>query len=140
LTAFCGARFCGDRIRIFLPYNLPETISRSQTWGRGGDAEFASSGQNQVPGNVEASRITMTAGKFSLVVLFDDNTYRHDARTQFMNRAVMDNGAWDFAADTRGYTEGVAAEVCRNRWAWRLASILVRHEVQLQSAGRGATI
>jgi high affinity Mn2+ porin len=104
--------------------NLSRLFIR-QTRGRGGDAEFVSSGQNQVPGNVYASRITVTAGKFSLVDLFDDNTYSHDARTQFMNWAIMDNGAWDFAADTRGYTEGVAVEVSRNRWAWRLASVLV---------------
>jgi high affinity Mn2+ porin len=96
-----------------------------QTWGRGDSGEFAPSGQNQVPAYLFASRITLTAGKFSLVDLFDDNAYSHDARTQFMNWSLMDNGAWDFAADTRGYTEGVALEVYRKRWAWRMASVLV---------------
>ena len=64
-----------------------------QTWGQGDSDEFVASGQNQVSGYLCASRITLTAGKFSLVDLFDDNAYSHDARTQFMNWALMDNGA-----------------------------------------------
>jgi len=68
------------------------------------------SGPNRIPEELLASRIILTVGKFSLVDLFDDNAYSHDdARTQFMN--WMDNGAWDFAADTRGYTYGAALEV-----------------------------
>jgi high affinity Mn2+ porin len=96
-----------------------------QTWGRGDSGGFVPSGQNHVPGYLFASRISLTAGKFSLVDMFDGNAYSHDARTQFMNWPLMDNGAWDFAADTRGYTEGVALEVYRSRWAWRMASVLV---------------
>jgi len=96
-----------------------------QTWGLGGSREFVWSGQNQVPAELYASRITLTTGKFSLVDMFDDNGYSHDARTQFMNWALMDNGAWDFAADTRGYTYGAALEIYRGRWAWRMAEVMV---------------
>jgi high affinity Mn2+ porin len=96
-----------------------------QTWGRGGTGEFVPSGPNQAPGYLFTSRTTLTVGKFSLVDLFDGNAYSHDARTQFMNWSLMDNGAWDFAADTRGYTEGVALELYRNHWAWRMASVMV---------------
>jgi high affinity Mn2+ porin len=96
-----------------------------QTWGQGDSDEFVASGQNQVSGYLCASRITLTAGKFSLVDLFDDNACSHDARTQFMNWALMDNGAWDFASDTRGCTYGVALEAYRKRWAWRVASVMV---------------
>ena len=96
-----------------------------QTWGLGGSRELVPSGQNQVPREVNASRITLTMGKFSLVDMFDNNGYSHDARTRFMNWALMDNGAWDFAADTRGYTYGVALEVYRGRWGWRMAEVMV---------------
>ena len=33
-----------------------------------------------------------------------------DCHLQFMNWTVDNNGAWDYAADTRGYTYGVVAE------------------------------
>jgi high affinity Mn2+ porin len=49
-------------------------------------------------------------GKYSLADFFDDNAYSHDPRTQFFNWSLMSNGAWDYPANTRGYTEGVVAE------------------------------
>jgi high affinity Mn2+ porin len=73
-----------------------------QTWGLGGAGEFVASGPNRIPEELLASRIILTVGKFSLVDLFDDNAYSHDARTQFMNWALMDNGAWDFAGRHSG--------------------------------------
>lgn len=57
------------------------------------------------------SRFTWTAGKFSATDFFDNNAYSHDPRTQFMNWAIMYNGAWDYPADTRGYTVGAVQEV-----------------------------
>jgi high affinity Mn2+ porin len=40
----------------------------------------------------------------------------------------MDNGAWDFAADTKGYTYGLALEFYRRQWAVRFASVAVPKE------------
>ncbi|MGB9590944.1 MAG: carbohydrate porin, partial [Candidatus Kryptoniota bacterium] len=40
----------------------------------------------------------------------DQNKYANDPTTEFMNWVLVNNGAWDFAADTRGYTWGLAAE------------------------------
>ena len=37
----------------------------------------------------------------------------------------MDNGAWDYPADTRGYTEGFAAEYRVDDWTVRLAEVAV---------------
>jgi high affinity Mn2+ porin len=96
-----------------------------QTWGLGGGRTSVAGGENQVIDMRDASRLTLTLGKFSLVDFFDDNAYSHDARTQFMNWALMDNGAWDFAADTRGYTYGLVVEVYRRQWAWKFASVLM---------------
>ena len=42
--------------------------------------------------------------------LFDINPAGSDSHMQFMNWTVDNNGAWDYAADTRGYTYGVVVE------------------------------
>jgi len=96
-----------------------------QTIGLGGERERVESDQNQLAGTYDQRRLTLTLGKISLTDLFDDNTYSHDARTQFLNWALMDNGAWDYAADTRGYTWGVALEYRQAQWALRIASVMV---------------
>jgi high affinity Mn2+ porin len=67
--------------------------------------------QNQIGEWLPKSRLTLTVGKFSLTDIFDDNAYSHDPRKQFMNWALWAPGAWDYAADTRGYNWGFAAEL-----------------------------
>jgi high affinity Mn2+ porin len=117
----------GEIYRVDKPspkLNLSRYFIR-QTWGLGGDPERLGDDQNQLPMKVDASRFTVAAGKFSLADFFDGNTYSHDARTQFMNWALMDNGAWDFAADTRGYTYGLVLEFSRRQWAARFGSVAV---------------
>jgi carbohydrate-selective porin OprB len=51
-----------------------------------------------------ARRLELRFGKMSLVDFFDSNTYGTDTNLQFMNWTVDNNGAYDYAADTRGYT------------------------------------
>ena len=68
---------------------------------------------------------SVTAGKFSLTDIFDDNAYSHDARTQFMNWALWSGAAWDYAADTRGYDWGVAVELHRSAIDLRCAAVMV---------------
>lgn len=95
-----------------------------QVFGLGGPNETISPDKNQLGAEVNQNRLTVVAGKFSLTDFFDGNSYSHDPRTQFMNWAIMDNGAWDFAADTRGYTSGFMLEYNRVNWALRFASVL----------------
>ena len=73
---------------------------------------------------VPARRVTTVTGKFALTDYFDNNTYSHDHRTQFMNWALMYNGAWDYPADTRGYTLGTMEELTMHKWSLRLAHAL----------------
>jgi high affinity Mn2+ porin len=80
---------------------------------------------NQVAETIPANRITLTAGKICLADFFDKNTCSHDPRTQFLNWSLMSNAAWDYPADTRGYTQGLVAEMIHPNWAIRLASVLV---------------
>jgi hypothetical protein len=80
---------------------------------------------NKLAGSLPASRITITLGKFSLADFFDDNAYSHDPRSEFMNWSLMDNGAWDYPANTRGYTWGGVIELIEPGYAIRLSSVLV---------------
>jgi len=80
---------------------------------------------NQVKQRLPESRIVITAGKFALVDLFDNNRYSHDPRTDFLNWALMSYGAWDYPANTRGYTYGLAVEYIRPTYAVRVAGSLM---------------
>lgn len=71
------------------------------------------------------SRLTLVAGKFSAADFFDESSYSHDPRTQFLNWSLMSAGAWDYPADTRGYTWGVAAEYTLNNWSFNAMMCLV---------------
>ena len=72
----------------------------------------------------EVSRFTWTFGKVSATDFFDDNGYSHDPRTQFMNWSIMYNGAWDYPADTRGYTLGAVKELQLGPSVVRIGSFL----------------
>ena len=81
-----------------------------KTWNLGGALEEQASDQNQVRTSYAAERFVLTAGTVSVLDVFDAVDYSRDARTQFMNWSSLTYGAWDYPADARGYTRGVAAE------------------------------
>ncbi len=64
---------------------------------------YQSSDFNQLGGHLPLKYISATIGKVGVADFFDDNKFSHDPRTQFMSWALMDNGAWDYPANTRGY-------------------------------------
>ena len=66
-----------------------------------------------------ASVSSAQAGNYSVIDVFDRNSYAGDVRQQFINMNFMTQSAWDFAADARGYTWGLAAEYYRDDWALR---------------------
>ncbi|HSZ20646.1 MAG TPA: carbohydrate porin [Candidatus Acidoferrum sp.] len=70
-------------------------------------------------------RIEIRFGKFSLVDFFDVNTYGSDSNLQFMNWTLDNNGAYDYAADTRGYTYAAMVEYDDRHWAVRFAEALM---------------
>ncbi|MFK5047948.1 cell envelope biogenesis protein OmpA, partial [Klebsiella pneumoniae] len=63
--------------------------------------------------------------KFSVADFFDNNNYCKDPRTQFLNWSLWANGAWDYPANTRGYTFGVVAELIKPLWSLRFSSVAV---------------
>lgn len=70
-------------------------------------------------------RLELRLGKFSIVDFFDLNSYGSDTNFQFMNWAVDNNGTYDYAADTRGFTFGAMLEYHERRWALRFAEGLM---------------
>jgi high affinity Mn2+ porin len=80
--------------------------------------------ENQLEGSAPDHSITIIAGKFDMADFFDKNAYSNDPRTQFMNWALMSNGAWDYPANTRGYTEGLVIQYDVPHWAIRAAEAL----------------
>ena len=85
-----------------------------KTWNQGGEKEQIASDFNQMAQVVDKNRFVMTAGNFSTLDVFDDNAYAKDPRTQFMNWSHWTYGAYDYAADARGFGWGVAAEWYRD--------------------------
>jgi high affinity Mn2+ porin len=82
-----------------------------------------SRGMDQLPHAAKAERLEITAGKFALSDLFDVNRYANSTRSQFMNWGLFQNTAWDYAADTRGYSNGVAFNWIHPTWSLRAAAM-----------------
>jgi high affinity Mn2+ porin len=96
-----------------------------QTFNLGDDRICTESACNQLKSYSASSRLVFTLGKYSIVDLFDCNTYSHDPRSQFYNWSLMSAGAWDYPANTRGYTYAFTAELVRPKWSLRAAAAMV---------------
>jgi hypothetical protein len=70
-------------------------------------------------------RLEIRFGKFSMPDFFDLNSVGSDTHFQFSNWSVDNNGAWDYAADTRGYTVGVVADYEDRNWGFRFGEALM---------------
>ena len=95
--------------RLFIQHDFP----------LGPEKERQESDANQLAGERPVNRYSIYAGRFTITDYFDDNTYTHDPRTQFMAWGIMYNGAWDYPADTRGYTWGIVQELSTRNWGFR---------------------
>jgi high affinity Mn2+ porin len=96
----------------------------SQIFALRGKGVYQASTDNQLAGIVPDNYYKISVGKFCLADFFDGNTYSHDPRTQFMNSALMTNGAYDYAANVRGYTWGTVGEMNKGRWTLRAGAAL----------------
>lgn len=104
------------------PYLLQQRLFLRQTVDLGGDKAKIDPDLNQLAGTQTADRLVITAGKFSVVDVFDTNTYAHDPRHDFLNWSVIDQGSFDYAANAWGYTYGAAAELYWGRYAARIGA------------------
>ncbi len=93
------------------------------TIGFGAALDTLARAMDQLPQIAKATRLEITAGKFALSDLFDVNRYANSTRQQFMNWGLFQNTAWDYAADTRGYSNGVALNWIHPSWSLRAAAM-----------------
>jgi len=70
-------------------------------------------------------RLELRFGKFSMPDFFDINSVGSDTHFQFINWTIDNNGAWDYAADTRGYTVGLVADYEDRNWGFRFGEALM---------------
>ena len=75
--------------------------------------------------HVPARRLEFRAGKLGMADFFDLSAAGSDSHLQFTNWTVDNNGAYDYAADTRGYTYAAIAEYDTPRWSLRFAEALM---------------
>ncbi len=99
--------------RLYLSYDV----------GFGSEREAFESDENVLGGTRPMVRYTVIVGRFTVTDFFDNNAYSHDPRTQFEAWGVMYNGAWDYPADTRGYTWGMVHEFHTRNWSLRYGSV-----------------
>ena len=73
--------------------------------------------QDQIPGTEASTRLEFKIGRMALPDDFDQNRYASAARTQFLNWSLWANTAWDYAANTRGYTNGFVFGYISPAWS-----------------------
>ena len=83
--------------------------------------EYVEDDLNQIAETTNKDYLSVIVGKFSLTDFFDDSQISHDPRSEFMNWSLMGNGAWDYPANTRGYTMGAVVQALYKDWAFRTA-------------------
>jgi high affinity Mn2+ porin len=101
------------------PYFLVQRGFLRQTVNLGGETEKLEPDLNQLGGTQTANRLVFTIGKFSIVDIFDTNRYAHDPRHDFLNWSIIDQGAFDYAANAWGYSYGLGAEWYQDWWTVR---------------------
>jgi high affinity Mn2+ porin len=101
------------------PYLRLQRAFLRQRFDLGGESQTIAPGPNEVGGTVSADNVTITAGKLSVVDIFDTNDYAHDPRGDFLNWSVIDAAAFDYAADAWGYSVGTAIEWTQAWWTLR---------------------
>jgi hypothetical protein len=92
-------------------------LSKERTEGeRGPMSTFA---------EVPVRRLDVRVGKYGTADFFDQNSVGSDSHMQFMNWSTAQNGAYDYSADTRGYTWGAVVEYQDRNWALRFSESLM---------------
>lgn len=101
------------------PYFRLQRFFFRQTFDLGGEEENIAPDANQLGAKRTADNLVLTVGKFSVTDIFDANAYAHDPKRDFFNWAIIDSGAFDYAADAWGYSYGAAAEWTQSWWTLR---------------------
>jgi high affinity Mn2+ porin len=113
----------GAKVGHHSPYFRPQRLFLRQTFDLGGGEQDQAPDLFELGEPTTKDRIVVTAGKFSLTDVLDDNAYAHDPKNDFLNWALIDTGSWDYAADAWGFSDGLAVELYEGPWAIRTAAM-----------------
>jgi len=121
-TLGLGAFPNGEAFRVGKTY--PDVaVSRAylrETVGFGGEEMQTDDAPDDLRGRKDIRRLTFTIGHFNAKDIFDNNAYANDPRTQFMSWSLYANDAWDYPANTLGFSNGATAEFNTRSWSARL--------------------
>src|SRR5579872_5196236 len=104
------------RWRVTMPHLGPHA------GGEEADQEQTGRAPNIIAGKIPAHRLVIQAGKMAVSDVFDLNAYANNPRTQFLNNAFVNNLAYDFAEDIRGYDYGISVAWIDPDWALRVGT------------------
>jgi high affinity Mn2+ porin len=102
-----------------VPYFRLQRLFFRQTFELAGDVQQIEPDANQLGGTRTADNVVVTLGKLTVTDIFDTNAYAHDPKKDFLNWAIVDAGAFDYAADSWGYSYGIATEWTQSWWTLR---------------------
>jgi high affinity Mn2+ porin len=122
-----GASTNGETYRIGNPapeFELARLFFR-QIFPINQNYEYNETDINSLEGKIPTKYFSLTIGKISITDLFDNNSYSHNPTTQFMSWALMSNGAWDYPANTKGYTPSIVLEYISKHYQMRYGFSLV---------------
>ncbi len=74
-------------------------------------------GADHVPGTEAARRLELKIGRMAAPDDFDQNRYAGSAHTEFLNWSLENDTAWDYAADARGYADGIVLGYLSPNWS-----------------------
>ncbi len=101
--------------RLYLRYLIPLSEEKTEQ----------TSGMGQLPLSEPTSRIEIKLGKLAPTDDMDLNRYANNQRTQFFNYAFLFNTGWDYASDTRGYSNGFSISLVKPSWRLTFGSYQV---------------
>ena len=90
-----------------------------QVIGLGGGTTRTEAGPNQLAGTRDRDALTLTVGKVATTDIVDANPLSNDPHSGFTSWGLWASAAYDYPADTRGYTWGAAADLSINWWSVR---------------------
>lgn len=96
-----------------------------KTFNLGGETVANDRNFLSLPDSLPSRRLEIWVGKFSMVDFFDTNPVGSDDHLQFMNWAIDDDAAYDYAANTRGYTWGAVAQFYDGDFAVRFGEAMM---------------
>jgi high affinity Mn2+ porin len=106
------------------PAIVPARLFLRQVVGLGGGRVQVEPGPNALAGSRDRDAVTITVGKVAIPDFVDGVAISNDPHTHFMSWGLFASGAYDYPADTHGYTWGVAADLRVDWWSARAGAFL----------------